>query len=32
VVDQLWDLNAETIGTGDPDLIVTGQSLRLPAS
>lgn len=28
-VQRLWDLNADRIGTGSPDLIITGQVLRL---
>jgi hypothetical protein len=28
-VHRIWDLNADTIGTGDPDLIVPGQVLVL---
>ena len=28
-VHRLWTLNAERIGTGDPDLIMVGQTLRL---
>lgn len=28
-VRRLWQLNADTIGTGDPDLIMPGQRLRL---
>lgn len=28
-VHRLWRLNAERIGTGDPDLIMVGQTLRL---
>ena len=28
-VNRLWQLNAERIGTGDPDLIMPGQTLRL---
>jgi LysM repeat protein len=28
-VDRLWRLNAEEIGTGNPDLIEPGQALRL---
>ena len=27
VVARLWDLNAERIGTGDPNLIYPGQTL-----
>jgi Tfp pilus assembly protein FimV len=30
VVDELWRLNAERIGTGDPNLIHAGQTLKLP--
>ncbi len=29
MVQRLWELNAETISSGDPDLIVPGQRLRL---
>ncbi|MEA2333444.1 MAG: hypothetical protein QOH58_3582 [Thermoleophilaceae bacterium] len=28
-VDRLWQLNAERIGTGDPDLVMVGVRLRL---
>lgn len=28
-VHHLWQLNADAIGTGDPDLIMAGQTLRL---
>lgn len=28
-VRRIWDLNAEAIGTGDPDLVMAGQRLRL---
>jgi hypothetical protein len=28
-VERLWDLNAGTIGTGDPDLLLVGQRLSL---
>jgi len=28
-VHRLWRLNADRIGTGDPNLIVAGQTLRL---
>lgn len=28
-VQRLWNLNAQTIGTGDPDLLLVGQQLRL---
>lgn len=28
-VSRLWELNADRIGTGDPDLIRVGQRLRL---
>jgi len=31
VVDQLWRLNAGAIASGDPDVILPGQALRLPA-
>jgi hypothetical protein len=30
LVDELWRLNADRIGTGDPNLIHGGQELRLP--
>jgi len=30
LVNRLWELNADSIGTGDPDLILVGQKLRLP--
>lgn len=30
LVDEIWRLNAERIGTGRPDLIHPGQVLRLP--
>jgi len=30
-VNELWKLNADTIGTGDPDLILPGQRLTMPA-
>jgi hypothetical protein len=30
LVDELWRLNADRIGTGDPNLIYSGQELRLP--
>jgi hypothetical protein len=29
-VARIWDLNASAIGTGDPDLVMAGQRLRLP--
>jgi len=29
LVEQLWQLNAETISSGDPDLILPGQRPRL---
>jgi len=28
-VERLWDLNADAIGTGDPDLLLVGQRLSL---
>ena len=28
-VQRIWDLNAAAIGTGDPDLVLVGQTLRL---
>jgi nucleoid-associated protein YgaU len=28
-VDRLWELNKERIGTGDPDLLMVGVTLRL---
>jgi len=28
-VQRIWDLNAGSIGTGDPDLVIAGQELRL---
>jgi nucleoid-associated protein YgaU len=28
-VKRIWDLNADSIGTGDPDLLMAGQRLRL---
>lgn len=28
-VERLWQLNADRIGTGNPDLIYPGQELRL---
>lgn len=28
-VERIWDLNADAIGTGDPDLLMAGQKLRL---
>jgi nucleoid-associated protein YgaU len=30
-VSRIWDSNAATIGTGDPDLILPGQKLRMPS-
>ena len=30
MVNRLWELNADRIATGDPDLIVTGTTLELP--
>jgi hypothetical protein len=30
LVDELWRLNADRIGTGNPNLIHAGQELRLP--
>lgn len=30
LTQELWQLNAARIGTGDPDLIRTGQQLVLP--
>ena len=29
-VARMWELNAGAIGTGDPDLVMAGQRLRLP--
>jgi Tfp pilus assembly protein FimV len=29
-VERLWALNAERIGSGDPDVIVSGQRLVVP--
>ena len=29
-VDRLWQVNADRIATGDPDLIYSGQRLRVP--
>ena len=29
-VERLWKLNAERIGSGDPDLIVAGERLIVP--
>ena len=29
-VDRLWSLNANVIRSGSPDVIVTGEKLRLP--
>ena len=31
LVNQLWELNLERIGTGDPNLIMVGTQLRLPS-
>jgi nucleoid-associated protein YgaU len=28
-VNRLWELNAARIGTGDPDLVMAGTTLRL---
>lgn len=28
-VQRIWNLNADSIGTGDPDLVIAGQKLRL---
>ena len=30
-VRRLWELNSERIGSGDPDVIMVGERLRLPA-
>ncbi|MCA1683446.1 MAG: LysM peptidoglycan-binding domain-containing protein [Actinobacteria bacterium] len=30
LVDRLWALNADRIGTGSPDLILAGQRLAIP--
>jgi Tfp pilus assembly protein FimV len=30
IVDELWRLNADRIGTGNPDLIMSGTVLALP--
>lgn len=30
LVNRLWELNVERIGTGDPDLLMVGTELRLP--
>ncbi len=30
LVNRLWELNRERIGTGDPDLLMAGTELRLP--
>ena len=30
MVQRLWELNAERIHSGDPDLIVAGEELGLP--
>ena len=30
LVNRLWELNVDRIGTGDPDLIMAGTELRLP--
>jgi len=29
MVQRLWELNGETISSGDPDLILPGQRLRI---
>jgi nucleoid-associated protein YgaU len=29
LVNRLWELNADRIGTGDPDLVMVGTVLRL---
>jgi len=29
-VQRIWDVNAAAIGTGNPDLLMAGQTLRLP--
>jgi Tfp pilus assembly protein FimV len=29
-VDRLWGLNAERIGSGDPNVIMSGQRLAVP--
>jgi len=29
-VDELWNYNAERIGSADPDVIVVGVTLALP--
>jgi len=30
LVNRLWELNAERIATGDPDLVMVGTPLRMP--
>ena len=30
-VDRLWELNAERIASADPDVIVSGERLFIPA-
>jgi nucleoid-associated protein YgaU len=30
LVNRLWNLNRERIGTGEPDLLMVGTELRLP--
>jgi nucleoid-associated protein YgaU len=30
LVNRLWELNADRIATGDPDLVMVGTVLRLP--
>lgn len=30
-VNRIWDANATAIGTGNPDLILPGQKLRMPS-
>jgi LysM domain len=30
LVHQIWSMNAEAIGSGNPDLIMVGEQLRLP--
>jgi nucleoid-associated protein YgaU len=31
LIDRIWKLNADRIGTGEPSLIIPGQRLPLPA-